>query len=247
MLEGVADAHKALPDGVLLHLHIVDLFIFAQQRQGGAQPPRGGDEQRDGKGGHLAHADGPAAQHQRQAHHKGHTAADVTPGIALRGHNIHAFRGGHIAQHGVVEHQTARKADFRNNEDDEERQPDCGHAHGAAADDAHKQTEHEDGLFEALGIRQRAEDGPQHRSDHRDHRACVAPVGQIVHRAQPAGLSQRVEEDGHQRCDHQHKGRVAHIVQDPRALQRCHLEFFVLHFVSSHTAGRCPLFLDFTI
>ena len=73
----MADAHKALPDGVLLYLHIVDLLIAPQQRQGGAQPPHSGDEQRHGKGGHLAQADGPAAQHQRQAHHKGHAAANV--------------------------------------------------------------------------------------------------------------------------------------------------------------------------
>ena len=29
--------------------------------------------------------------------------------------------------------------------------------------------------------------------------------------------------------------------------QRCHLEFFMFHLVSSRTAGRCPLFLDFII
>ena len=206
VLEGVADAHKALLDGVLLHLHIVDLLILPQQRQGGAQPPHGGDEQCHGKGGHLAQADGSAAQHQRQTHHKGHAAANVAPCIALRGHNIHAFRGGHIAQHGIVEHQTARKADLCKDEDEQERQPCRGKAHGTAACHAHEQAEHEDGLLEASGVGQRAQNGPQHGGDHRDHRACVAPVGQIVHRAQPAGLSQRVEEDGHQRCDHQYKG-----------------------------------------
>ena len=215
MLEGVADAHKALPDGVLLYLHIVDLLIAPQQRQGGAQPPHSGDEQRHGKGGHLAQADGPAAQHQRQTHHKGHAAANVAPCIALRRHNIHAFRGGHIAQHGIVEHQTARKADLCKDEDDQERQPCSSKAHSTAACHAHEQAEHEDGLFKASGIGQRAQNRPQHCRDHRDHRACIAPVGQIVHRTQSPGLGQRIKENGHQRCDHQHKGRVAHIVQDP--------------------------------
>ena len=77
------------------------------------------------------------------------------------------------------------------------------------------QAEHEDGLFKASGIGQRAQNRPQHCRDHRDHRACIAPVGQIVHRTQSPGLGQRIKENGHQRCDHQHKGRVAHIVQNP--------------------------------
>ena len=43
--EGVADAGKALPDGMFLHLHKVHLFILAQQGQGGHQPPDGGDKE----------------------------------------------------------------------------------------------------------------------------------------------------------------------------------------------------------
>ena len=34
VLEGVADAHKALPDGVLLYLHIVDLLIASAAAAG---------------------------------------------------------------------------------------------------------------------------------------------------------------------------------------------------------------------
>ena len=122
------------------------------------------------------------------------------------------------------------------------RQPSAGRAHGTAAQHTHEQAEHEDGLFEILGIGQGAQDWPQHGGDHRDHRACIAPVGQIVHLAHTAGLRQRIEEDGHQGCNHQHKGRVAHIVQDPRTLQRRDLKFFLLHSCSSRTAVRCTLF-----
>ena len=238
----MADAHKTLSDGVLFHFHIVDLPVAAQQRQGGHQPPHGGDEQCNGQRLHLAQADGAAAQHQCQTHHKGDAAADIAPCVPLRRNAVHPLRGGHIAQHGIIEHQTARETDLCNDEDDQKRQPGRGKAHGRAADHAHEQAEHKDWFFETLGIRQRAEDRPQHRRDHRDHRACIAPVSQIIHRAQAAGLCQRVEEDGHQRCEHQHKSRIAHVVQDPRPFQRCHLEFFMFHLVSSRTAGRCPLF-----
>ena len=141
---------------MLLYLHIVDLLIASQQRQGGAQPPHSGDEQRHGKGGHLAQADGPAAQHQRQTHHKGHAAADITPRVPAGGHHVHPLRGGHIDQHGVIKHQTARKADLCKDEDDQERQPCSGKAHSTAACHAHEQAEHEDGLFKASGIGQRA-------------------------------------------------------------------------------------------
>ena len=41
----------------------------------------------------------------------------------------------------------------------------CRQAHGAAADDAHEKAEHEDGLFKALGVRQRAQNGTQNGGD----------------------------------------------------------------------------------
>ena len=212
MLQGLPDAHKALADGVLLHLHIVDLAVFFQQRQGDHQPPYGGNDQRDRQRGHLAEPHCAAAQHQRQTDHKGHAAADIAPRVPAGGYHVHPLRGGHIAQHGVIKHQTAGVADLGNDKNDQKGQPCARQAHGAAADDAHEKAEHEDGLFKALGVRQRAQNGAQNGGDHRDDGTCVAPVGQIVHLAHPTGLGQRIEEDGHQRGDHQHKGRVAHIV-----------------------------------
>ena len=212
MLQGLPDAHKALTDGVLLHLHIVDLAVFFQQRQGDHQPPHGGNDQRDGQRSHLTKPHRTAAQHQRQTDHKGHAAADIAPRVPAGGYHVHPLRGGHIAQHGVVEHQTAGVADLGNDKNDQKGQPCARQAHGAAADDAHEKAEHEDGLFKALGVRQRAQNGAQNGGDHRDDGTCVAPVGQIVHLAHPTGLGQRIEEDGHQRGNHQHKGRVAHIV-----------------------------------
>ena len=83
--ERVADAGKALPDGVFLHLHIMQLPVAFQQGQGHCQPPRRCDEERDVQRRHLAQADGPGPQHQRQADHKGHTAADVAPRIPAGG------------------------------------------------------------------------------------------------------------------------------------------------------------------
>ena len=212
VLQSLPDAHKALADGVLLHLHIVDLAVLFQQRQGDHQPPHGGNDQRNGQRGHLAETYRTAAQHQRQTDHKGHAAADIAPCVPAGGHHVHPLRGGHIAQHGVVEHQTAGVADLCNDKNDQKGQPCARQTHGTAADDAHKKAEHKDGLFKALGVRQRAQNGAQNGGDHRDDGACVAPVGQIVHLAHAAGFGQRIEEDGHQRGDHQHKGRVAHIV-----------------------------------
>ena len=63
MLQGLPNAHKALADGVLLHLHIVDLAVLFQQRQGDRQPPHSSNDQRDGQRGHLAEPHHTAAQH----------------------------------------------------------------------------------------------------------------------------------------------------------------------------------------
>ena len=138
---------KALPDGMFLHLHKVHLLILAQQGQGGHQPPGGGDKEGKVQRRHLGDADAPGPQHQRQTDHKGHTAANVTPGIAFGGDLIHPVRHSHIAEHGVIEHQTARKTHLGKDEDEQERQPGACHPHGAAADHAHCHAEGEDGLL----------------------------------------------------------------------------------------------------
>ena len=210
--ERVADAGKALPDGVFLHLHIMQLPVVFQQGQSHCQPPRRCDEERDVQRRHLAQADGPGPQHQRQADYKGHTAADVAPRIPAGGDYVHPVRGGDIAQHRIIEHQTAGKAHLRKDEDEQEGQPGLGHAHGAAAGHAHHQAEDEDGLFEAPRIGQCAEDGAQHRRDDGHSRSRIAPVCQIFHGAQAAFFRQSVEKDGDERRHQQHKGRVADIV-----------------------------------
>ena len=210
--EGVADAGKALLDGMFLHLLKVHLLILAQQGQGGHQPPDGGDKEGKVQRRHLGDTDAPGPQHQRQTDHKGHAAADITPRVPAGGHHVHPLRGGHIAQHGVVEHQTAGVADLGNDKNDQKGQPCARQTHGTADDDAHKKAEHEDGLLEASGVRHRAEDRAEDGRDDGHDRAGIAPVGQILHRAQAPGCRQRVEENGDKGGHHQHKGRVAHIV-----------------------------------
>lgn len=170
---------------MFLHLHKVHLLILAQQGQGGHQPPDGGDQEGKVQRCHLGDTDAPGPQHQRQTDHKGHTAANVTPGIAFGGNLIHPVRHSHIAEHGVIEHQTARKAHLGKDEDEQERQPGACHPHGAAADHAHCHAEGEDGLFEVAGIRQCAKDRAEHRRDDCDRRGCIAPVGRYSTELRP--------------------------------------------------------------
>ena len=212
MPDGVADAGETLPDGVLLHLHIVYLLIIFQQRQGRHQPPYGGDEQRNVQGRHLAQADGPGPQHQCKADKEGHAAADVAPRIPAGGHYVHPLRFGHVAQHRIIEHQTAGEAHLREDEDQQKGQPRFRQPHGAAAGHAHHEAEDEDGLLEALGVGQRAEDGAQDGRDDGHRRGRIAPVSQILHRTQAAFLRQCIEKDGDEGRHQQHKGRIADIV-----------------------------------
>ena len=228
MPQGLADAGKTLSHCVLFHLHIVELAVAFQQRQGGHEPPHRRQDKRDVQRRHLADANGPRPQHKAETDHEGDAAADVAPRIAPAGHLIHPLRRGHIPEHGVVEHQTARKSHLRNDEDDEEGQPRRRRAHGAASHDAHADAEHEDGLFEASGVRHRAEDRAEDGRDNGHDRAGIAPVGQILHRGQAAALCQCVEENGDKGRHHQHKGRVSHIVQDPVPFQPRQAKFAIL-------------------
>ena len=156
VLDGMADADKTLPDGVFFHLDIVELFITFQQRQGRHQPPDRRDEQGDIQGRHLRQADSSCTQHQCQTDHKRHTTANVTPRIATGGDFVHPLRRRDIAQHRVIKDQTAREADLCNDKDDEEGQPCRREAHCTAADHAHDEAEHKNGLFEVFRIGQRA-------------------------------------------------------------------------------------------
>lgn len=126
------------------------LTIPAQQRQRDHQPPHRRDQQRQAQCGKLAQTNGPCAQYQRQADHKGDAASNVAPGVPAGGQIVHPLRRGHVGQHRVVVHQTAGVADLCQNKDHQKRQPLAGKAHDAAAHYADPQAEHEDGLFEAL-------------------------------------------------------------------------------------------------
>ena len=225
MPQGMADAGKTLPDSVLFHLHIVELFITFQQRQGREQPPRRRQQECQVQRRHLADADAPRPQHKAETDHEGYAAADVSPCIAPAGHFVHPIGSGHVAEHRVVEHQAARKAHLRNDEDDQKRQPRRHRTHGAAAHDAHEDAEYEDRLLEALRVGHCPQNGAQNSRDDGHSRAGIAPVSQILHRAQAPGCRQRIEENGDKGGHHQHKSRVAHVVQDPVPLQARQAEF----------------------
>ena len=194
-LRATLEQHRELYD---IGLHGPDLMFYYKalqsnpvNRLGNAMHEQKGEvfftrartvvENATDKSAALAYADAPRPQHKTEADHEGYAAADVSPRIAPAGHFVHPLGSGHVAEHRIVEHQTARKAHFRNDEDDQKRQPRRRRAHGAAAHDAHENAEYEDRLLEALRISHCPQNGAQNSRDDGHSRAGIAPVSQILH------------------------------------------------------------------
>ena len=222
--EGAPQSRETLAHGVLWPLHVVLLFVAFEQRQREEEPPDGRDAEGELHGQRHRDADGTAAQDQRQRENEGRAAADIAPGVASGGNHVHAFVGGDVREHGVVEDEARLVADLGDHKDHQEDQPVAGSAQRHAAHQPDHQKEQKDRPFEPAGIGQRAKGRPHEGHSQRHDRGSVTPVGQVIHAREAGTFSQAVEIDRHDRCDQERESRVADVVKDPVAFEFCQFE-----------------------
>ena len=200
-LQGMAQSHQEI-FALGFPLQVVDLLIGAKDGHAHDQPPEGDNDEGDGHGLSLAHADLPGLEDQDKADDKGQAASDIAPGEAAGGNGIHPVFGGDIGQHGIIDDQTELIANPGNDEDHQEHDPAPGQAHGQAACGAQEDDGHKEGLFAAPAVGKTAQNRAQNGYDQRGKGDGVAPEGQIVHGRDALGFRQGIEEDRDQ-CRHQ--------------------------------------------
>ena len=88
------------------------LLIRAQQRNGEGEPPQGGDDEADARAGEGIQAEhARAGEDEGDACHERDGRANVAPGKTGARHRVHAFIGGDVGEHGVVERHRRVEAD----------------------------------------------------------------------------------------------------------------------------------------
>ena len=233
-LEGLGQTAEAVQKRMVTGLHEGNLAVGLQQRQGADHPPHGGDHKGNGHGSAHGQADLARKQHQRQTGNKGNDGTDVAHGITHSGNIVHPLLGGHLGQHGVVEHQTGVEAHLGDDEDHKEGKPrPCG-AQRRAADSAQQHTECKDGFFIPPMIRQRTAEGADQRHKQSGQRGGVAPVGHILRLRQSGSIRQGVEVNGHNGGNQQDKGGITDVIQHPISFQGRKSEFIFHMRPSSH-------------
>ena len=164
-------------DGRLLLFDIVELLIVLEQREGDHAPPDGGDRKAD-RHGRLLRND---LQHIR-AEHIGNqrederdAGTDIAPGIAVGADLVHAFLGGDVVQHRIVERIGCGIEDLGQHEDDKEGDPLPCEAVKNTADDACGNRRGEEDFLHILTVGQSAADRPDHGDRNRHERGRVGP------------------------------------------------------------------------
>ena len=147
--QGVPQMNKISGRGAEI---LMVLPIPAQQGQADQQPPGGSNEKRQG-----GSVDGPntglfCCKHQSQTCGKRKAGTQIAPGISLRGDYVYPRVFRYIRQHGVIEHQTAGKANFSQQKQGEKCHPAHRQCQQGAADASNQQEASEDGFSFAVPV-----------------------------------------------------------------------------------------------